>query len=83
MAARMMLTAVDRWEISAGLKAGWSIRAIATDLGRALSVISREVRRNSTLTRGYRWSTRTAGRRGGPVGSGARVPGRAGSGRVS
>ena len=51
---RRMLTAGDRIEISTGLKAGWSIRAIAEQLGRSPSVISREVRRNSTLTLGYR-----------------------------
>ena len=49
-----MLTASDRMEISTGLKAGWSIRAIAAHLNRAPSVISREVARNSTKTMGYR-----------------------------
>jgi len=38
---RRMLTAGDRWEISAGLKAAWSIRAIAADRGGAPPVISR------------------------------------------
>lgn len=47
----------DRAEISTGLKAGWSIRAIAAHVGRAPSVISREVRRNSTRTLGYRLVT--------------------------
>ncbi|MDQ2709104.1 MAG: helix-turn-helix domain-containing protein [Actinomycetota bacterium] len=36
-----MLTATDRWEISAGLKAGWSLRKIAADLGRAPSELNR------------------------------------------
>lgn len=52
-----MLMAGDRIEISTGLKAGWSIRAIAGDLGRSPSVISREVRRNSTKTSRYRTVT--------------------------
>lgn len=54
---RRMLTASDRIEISTGLKAGWSIRAIAQQLGRTPSVVSREVRRNSTKTLGYRMVT--------------------------
>jgi IS30 family transposase len=49
-----MVTVADRVEISTGLKAGWSITAIAAHLGRDKSVVSREVRRNSTKTRGYR-----------------------------
>lgn len=53
MQRRRMLTASDRVEISTGLKAGWSIRAISAHVGRAPSVISREVRRNSTKTMGY------------------------------
>jgi transposase, IS30 family len=44
----------DRVEISTGLKAGWSLRAIAGHVGRDVSVISREVRRNMTKTAGYR-----------------------------
>lgn len=51
---RRMVTVADRVEISTGLKAGWSITAIAAHLGRDKSVVSREVRRNSTKTRGYR-----------------------------
>lgn len=51
---RRMLTVSDRVEISTGLKAGWSIRAIAAHLGRAPSVVSREIARNCTKTRGYR-----------------------------
>jgi transposase, IS30 family len=49
-----MLTVADRAEISTGLKAGWSVRAIAAHIDRALSVIGREIKRNSTKTRGYR-----------------------------
>jgi len=45
---------VDRAEISAGLKAGWSAARIARDLGRDWSVITREIARNSTKTCGYR-----------------------------
>lgn len=53
MATRRGLTIEDRTEISTGLKAGWSISAIAAGLGRDKGTISREVRRNSTAT-GYR-----------------------------
>ncbi len=38
----------------AGAKAGWTITAIAVQVGRDKSVVSREVARNSTKTRGYR-----------------------------
>ena len=51
---RRMLTVGDRVEIASGLKAGWSIRAIAAHIDRSASVVSREVRRNSTKTYGYR-----------------------------
>ncbi|WP_255555827.1 IS30 family transposase [Tessaracoccus palaemonis] len=51
---RRPLTAHDRAEISTGLKAGWGIRRIAVHIDRAPSVISREIRRNSTKTCGYR-----------------------------
>jgi len=51
---RRMLTVADRVEIAQGLKAGWSIRVIAGHLDRSASVVSREVRRNSTKTRGHR-----------------------------
>lgn len=51
---RRMLTASDRVEISTGLKAGWTITAIAQSIGRHKSVVSREVGRNSTKTLGYR-----------------------------
>jgi len=49
-----MLTVGDRVEIASGLKVGWSIRAIAEHIGRCPSVVSREVRRNATKTRGYK-----------------------------
>jgi len=51
---RRMLTVADRVEIVQGLKAGWSIRVIAGHLDRSASGVSREVRRNSTKTYGYR-----------------------------
>jgi len=51
---RRMLTVGDRVEIASGLKAGWSIRAIAAHIDRCASVVSREVRRNTTVTRGYK-----------------------------
>ncbi|SLM92155.1 IS30 family transposase [Brachybacterium nesterenkovii] len=51
--ARVGLSFSDRWEISTASKAGWSVRRIARHLGRCPSVISRELHRNSTKTRGY------------------------------
>ena len=51
--ARVGLTFSDRSEISTASKAGWSVRGIARHLGRCPSVISRELHRNSTKTRGY------------------------------
>ncbi|MVT25421.1 IS30 family transposase [Nesterenkonia alkaliphila] len=54
---RRMLTVTDRAEISTGLKAGWTVRRIAGHLDRCPSVISREIRRNSTKTRGYKMVT--------------------------
>lgn len=51
---RRMLTVGDGVEIATGLKAGWSIRAIAEHVDRCPSVVSREVRRNATKTRGYK-----------------------------
>ncbi len=44
--SRRALTLAEREEISRGVVAGRSIRAIATTLGRAPSTISRELRRN-------------------------------------
>ena len=51
--ARVGLTFSDRSEISTASKAGWSVRRIARHRGRCPSVISRELHRNSTKTRGY------------------------------
>lgn len=51
---RRLLTVGDRAEIATGIKAGWTIRRIARHIGRAPSVVSREVARNSTRTMGYR-----------------------------
>ena len=51
--ARVGLSFSDRSEISTASKAGWSVRRIARHLGRCPSVISRELHRNSTKTRGY------------------------------
>jgi IS30 family transposase len=45
--ARRSLSISDRVEISTGRKAGWSVRAIAAAVDRSLSVVSREIRRNS------------------------------------
>jgi len=45
--SRLALSLAEREEISRGLVAGRSIRAIAADLGRAPSTISREVARNA------------------------------------
>ncbi len=50
---RRMLTVGDRAEIASGLKAGWSIRAIATLIDRAPSVVSREIRRNALASGRY------------------------------
>lgn len=49
-----MLTAADRAEIATGLKAGWTPTRIAKSIGRVTSVVTREIARNSTKTRGYR-----------------------------
>ncbi|MGO2311701.1 MAG: helix-turn-helix domain-containing protein, partial [Brachybacterium tyrofermentans] len=45
---RRLLTFTERMEISTGSKAGWGVRRIASHLGRCPSVVSRELRRNST-----------------------------------
>lgn len=55
-----MLSFADRAEIGAGLQAGLGIREIARRIGRSPSVVSREVRRNQTKTRGYRIVTADA-----------------------
>jgi len=44
--SRLALTLSEREEISRGLVAGWSIRALARLLGRSASTVSREIRRN-------------------------------------
>ena len=54
--SRRALTLAEREEISRGVVAGRSIRAIATTLGRAPSTISRELRRNGGW-RSYRASS--------------------------
>ncbi|GAA3946068.1 hypothetical protein GCM10022230_15750 [Pseudoclavibacter caeni] len=57
---RRMLTFEDRAEIGTGLQAGVGIREIARRIDRSPSVVSREVRRNQTKTRGYRIVTADA-----------------------
>lgn len=47
------LTIEERDEIATRLAQGASIRQIAADLGRAPSTISREIRRNTGVHRGY------------------------------
>lgn len=49
--SRLALSLTDREEISRGLGCGSSLRAIARQIGRAASTISREVRRNGGLQR--------------------------------
>ena len=44
--SRLALSMAEREEISRGIVVGYSIRAIASQLGRAPSTVSREVRRN-------------------------------------
>lgn len=51
--SRLSLTLTEREEISRGLACGLSLRAIATQLGRAASTISRELQRNGDAV-GYR-----------------------------
>lgn len=48
-----MLTVDDRVEILAGLRANETLRAIGRRIGRDVSVVSREIKRNSLKTRGY------------------------------
>ena len=54
--SRLALTMAEREEISRGLATGQSLRRIASELGRAPSTISREIRRNGGWRR-YRAST--------------------------
>jgi len=49
--SRLALTLAEREEISRGMFAGHSIRTIASQLGRAPSTISREIRRNGDRRR--------------------------------
>ena len=51
--SRLSLTMTEREEISRGLVAGLSVRSIAASLRRAVSTISREIKRNGGL-RSYR-----------------------------
>ena len=51
--SRLALTLAEREEISRGLVAGLSIRSIASMIGRAVSTVSREIKRNGG-TRQYR-----------------------------
>ena len=53
MMARAGLTFTNRVEISTATKAAWGIRDIAHHLGRCPSVASREIRQNTSATRGY------------------------------
>ena len=53
--SRLALTLAEREEISRGVAAGHSIRTIATELGRAPSTVSREIKRNGGRRR-YRAS---------------------------
>jgi transposase, IS30 family len=60
------ITSGERYAISALRRRGLSARAIAAELGRAHTTISREIRRNSCTDGGYRpskASSRTRGRR--------------------
>lgn len=54
--SRLALTLAEREEISRGVVAGRSLRSIATELGRAPSTVSREIKRNGGR-RGYRGNT--------------------------
>ena len=49
--ARRGKTFTERSEISTAATAGWGVRRIASHLSRCPSVVSRELRRNSTKTR--------------------------------
>ena len=59
MRSRLALTLIDREEISRGLRAKISLRAIARTLKRSASTISREVRRNGGV-QNYRATTSDA-----------------------
>lgn len=49
-----MMTVDDRFEIASGLKAEQSLTQIAATIGRSVSVVSREIRRNSAGPGRYR-----------------------------
>ena len=49
--SRLALTLAEREEISRGLVAGLSIRSIASMIGRAVSTVSREIKRNGGTRR--------------------------------
>ena len=59
--AQRALRLAEREEISRGIAAGWSMRRIAQTLGRSPSTVSREIRRNGSLS-AYRasWADRRA-----------------------
>ncbi|MGW6728623.1 IS30 family transposase [Nocardia sp. NPDC055029] len=44
---------IEREQVSDLRRAGWTIRDIATEMGRSASTISRELRRNTVSERGY------------------------------
>ena len=48
------LSVEERISIQAGIQAGWSVRAIARQLGRSPSTVSREIRRNAWYRTQYR-----------------------------
>ena len=55
--SRRALSLAEREEISRGMSVGRSLRAIARDIGRWPSTVSREIRRNLTRAGGYRAHT--------------------------
>ncbi len=83
--AARFLSEAERISIADGLIRGLSIRAIAVDLGRVPSTISREIRRNRDAEAGayhpYRAQRRAAGRRIPPSAGETRVESRAPEGR--
>ena len=58
--ASLRLSLVEREEISRGLAAGWSLRAIARSLDRAPSTISREVDRGGRRRYRAAWAEKVA-----------------------
>ncbi|WP_425556526.1 transposase, partial [Gordonia alkaliphila] len=49
-----MLTVADRTEIAVGRRAGMTVTAIAEQIGRDKSIVSREIKRNATKAGTYR-----------------------------